>query len=378
MGRPALDRGPSSRGGGVGTLVPRNLPGQRVAKRIGAHPRSASVTGLATAADLERFVESRWEAFVVVDEPLALISQVQRSGGTLINTLLDGHPELYVHPYELRGGHSTEEKAQWPVVDLDGEAGGWLEVLGSPALVDQFEHGYQKKFPATDGIEHLPTLPFTIVPSLVERLFRRLCAERPPETQRAVHDHHMTAVFNAWLDHQGLRARPKRWVTGLTPRAAWGESRERFFAAYPDGRVIACLRDPRAWWASASRFWSRYADFDATFPLWERGALEMAAVKRERPDQVFVVTYEAVVHDPDRAMRALADWLGIAFDPILLCPTFNRLPTVPNSSFAMDQTGVREESLERWREVLPRDEAKAIERRALALDTDVRAQADVA
>jgi hypothetical protein len=188
----------------------------------------------------------------------------------------------------------------------------------------------------------------------------------------------MTALFNAWLDNQGLRETPKRWVTALTPRAAWGESRHRFFDAYPDGRLLACLRDPRAWWASASRFWSQYADFDTSFPLWERGAAEMAAAKREHPEQVFVLTYEAIVHDPERAMRALAHWLGIAWHPLLLSPTFNRLPTVPNSSFAMTKTGIRSESLQRWRDVLDERVVATIERRALALDARVRALADVA
>jgi hypothetical protein len=340
-------------------------------------PSPEPALSLASWSDAERLLRSRWEAMVVVDQPLVLISQVQRSGGTLINMLLDGHPELHVHPYELRGGRSSEEKARWPVLDLNATPDDWLEAISSPVLVDQFAHGYLKKFPATDGLEELSTLPFTLVPTLVDQLFRLLCAERRPRSQREVLDHHMTALFNAWLDNQGLRERPKRWVTALTPRAAWGASRDRFFAVYPDGRLVSCLRDPRAWWASASRFWSQYSDFDTSFPLWERGAAEMAAAKRERPEQVFVLTYEAIVRNPTRAMGALADWLGIAWTPTLLCPTFNRLPTVPNSSYAMTQTGIRTESLERWRDVLDRRVVAAIERRALGLDAEVRALADV-
>lgn len=328
-------------------------------------------------SDAERLLRSRWETMVVVDQPLVLISQVQRSGGTLLNTLLDGHPELHVHPYELRGGRSSEEKAIWPELDLAATPDEWLEAISTPVLVDQFAHGYLKKLPATAGLEELSPLPFTVVPTLVEQLFRLLCAERMPRSQREVHDHHMTALFNAWLDNKGLRERPKRWVTALTPRAGWGESRARFFAAYPDGRLVSCLRDPRAWWASISRFWTQYSDFDATFPLWERSALEMAAAKRERPGQVFVLTYEAIVQDSERTLRALADWLGIAWNPLLMCPTFNRLPTVPNSSYAMTQTGIRTESLERWRDVLDRHVVASIETRALELDAEVRALADV-
>ena len=345
--------------------------------RHGMAPQQPDLS-LASPSDVERLLWSRWESLVRVDQPLVLISQVQRSGGTLVNMLLDGHPELHVYPYELRGGRSSVEKSRWPVLDLSGTPAQWHEQICSPVLVHQFRDGYLKKSPATEGLDELATLPFTILPTMVEGLFRRLCSLRRPRSQREVLTHHMTALFNAWLDNQGLRERPKRWVTGLTPRAAWGESRGRFFADYPDGRLVACLRDPRAWWASASHFFSQYADFDTTFPLWERGAREMAAAKRERPAQVFLLTYEALVTDPEPAMRALAEWLGIAWHPLLLCPTFNRLPAFPNSSFAMSKTGIRTESLERWRDVLDRRVVRTVERRALALDEQVRAQADVA
>ena len=39
-----------------------------------------------------------------VHEPMLLISQVQRSGGTLLAQLFDGHPECLAHPYELKWG----------------------------------------------------------------------------------------------------------------------------------------------------------------------------------------------------------------------------------------------------------------------------------
>ena len=36
-----------------------------------------------------------------IDQPLILISQIQRSGGTLITQLFDSHKEIYAHPSEL-------------------------------------------------------------------------------------------------------------------------------------------------------------------------------------------------------------------------------------------------------------------------------------
>jgi hypothetical protein len=37
-----------------------------------------------------------------VTEPLVLISQIQRSGGSMLSKLIDGHPQLHVHPSELK------------------------------------------------------------------------------------------------------------------------------------------------------------------------------------------------------------------------------------------------------------------------------------
>jgi hypothetical protein len=315
------------------------------------------------------------EAIVPVDQPLVLISQTQRSGGTLLNTLFDGHPRLHVHPYELMIGHPT--KSDWPALDLDDGADAWLELLREQFVQRLFADGYRKK-PDMREIVDFPVLPFTLAPSFLERLFRILCAEGPPPTQREVLDRYLTAFFNAWIDCQGLRETPKQWVVAFGPRLAWGESRARFQADYSDGRLVAIHRDPRSWYASASRFSGRYGELAEALALWRRGADETMAAKNARPDAVFVLTYETLVREPLDTMRALAGWLGIEWDPILLEPTFNRLPTVPNSSYRMLDAGIRTESLERWREVLPPETVQKVEAETMELDAAVRAIADAA
>jgi hypothetical protein len=329
---------------------------------------------LASWGDAERLLRSRREATVPVNQPLVLISQVQRSGGTLLNSLLDGHPELHVHPYELHIGHPT--KADWPALDLDDGPEAWLALLSEPVIAKLFAAGYRKK-PDMDEIEDYPTLPFTVVPTLIEHLFRLLCADQPPRSQRQVIDHYLTAFFNAWLDNQGLRDEPKRWVAAFAPRVAWGDSRARFLRDYPDGRIVAMLRDPRAWYASASRFSGRYGELDEAISLWQRGATEIAAAKREAPESTLVLTYEAVVQDPERVMREVSEWLGINWSASLLVPTFNRLPVRPNSSYDLTATGVRGESLERWRTELEPDVAAAVADRTMHLHAEVHALADL-
>jgi hypothetical protein len=317
---------------------------------------------LADWRHMERMFRARREALVPIHEPMVLISQIQRSGGNLLSSLLDGHPQLHVHPWEIQVGHPS--KSEWPRLDLEAGVDDWLEILREPWLLDGFEGGYRRRY------MNQP-IPVAIVPSYVESLFRVVVSSDPPKTQRDVLNRYFTAFFNAWVDCQGLHDLPKRWLAGFCPRLAWGESRTRWRADYPDGRLVTVLRDPRGWYASARSHKQRFSDIDGALAQWLRGTEETRAAKSEAPDRVFVLTYEALVTDTEPTMRALAAWLGIDWRASLLEPTFNRRPIPANSSFDLPAGGVRRESLERWRVELDDTERAFIEERALPAYRDL-------
>ena len=62
-----------------------------------------------------------------VTSPLVLISQIQRSGGSLLSQLFDGHPEVHPHPHELMLGY--KKKYVWPRIDLNEPPERWFRVL---------------------------------------------------------------------------------------------------------------------------------------------------------------------------------------------------------------------------------------------------------
>jgi hypothetical protein len=314
------------------------------------------------AADVERVFASRMQHARAIEQPLVLISQIQRSGGTLLNTLLDGHPQVYSHPHELQIGHPT--KYDWPELDLGEDSDEWLEALTEPPISQLFREGYKKAPRAIN--QRIDVLPFTIVPSLIEQLFRLLCDEDPPGSSREILNRYFTAFFNAWIDNQGLWERPKRWITAFGPRLAWGQSRRRFQADYPDGRLIAVLRDPRGWYASARVHQRQYASLDAAAKLWNQSTDEMLAAKRENPDQVLIVAYEHLTLKPRRTMKAVARWLGIDWDQILEVPTFNRLPVPPNSSHEVLAPEIQADQAERWKDLLETETVREIEHRLLS------------
>ena len=82
------------------------------------------------------------EHVLPVTSPLALIAQIQGSGGTLLSQLFDGHPELHVHPHELMIGYP--EKGIWPRIDLSDGPKRWFEVLFEDIVSEYNRKGYKK------------------------------------------------------------------------------------------------------------------------------------------------------------------------------------------------------------------------------------------
>jgi hypothetical protein len=319
---------------------------------------------LASPADLVTLMEVRGRNVVPIDQPLVLISQTQRSGGSLLSQLFDGHPAVHTHPYELKPGREGGD--MWPMLAVRRGAKAWWRALYEAHTRRMFEEGYRKEA-RKDGVRYAdeperPALPFLLPPSFQRSLFHALVESAPPTTNREVLDRYFTSYFNAWLDYQGLHGPPKRWVVAFRPRMAWGASRRRFMEDYADGRLVSSIRDPKAWYASLRQYRpKRYAKVEPSLLLWKRGAREVIEAMAEAPDRVDVVRFEDLVGRTEATMRALCARLELDFDPILLEPTFNRMAVRANSSFAVHDDGVLPSVLETYKSVLTEEEQALID-----------------
>ncbi len=310
--------------------------------------------------EYEALTELRSNHLVPVREPLVLISQIQRSGGTLLSQLFDGHPEVHAHPHEICIG--KPEKWDWPPLDLAAPET-WFATLHEPLLAEWIETGFVKDLTELRKQRDPDVFPFVFSLKLQRAIFDRCAAGAA--TEREVLDAYFTSYFNAWLDNHNLYTGSKKAVVGFTPRLAMELDRvERFFAAYPDGLLVSIVRDPRGWYASARRHRKYYADLEQSLGLW-RASTESALEAAERHgDRVVVLTYEALLEDPEAAMSALAARVGIEPTPDLLVPTFNSRPIRANSSDAVERTGILPERRDAFRDVLSADEIARIDRLA--------------
>jgi hypothetical protein len=293
---------------------------------------------------------ARLDHVVPVREPLVLISQIYRSGGTLLSQLLDGHPECHAHPHELRIGRPTNR--HWPRLDLDAPES-WFDLLYERFAGKHLRRGYSKPpgKPPEDG--EADVFPFLFLPRLQREIFEACAAARPARSQRDVFDCYFTSYFNAWLDNQNLYSGPKKVVTGMAPELSLRRrSVEDFFDAYPDGRLVSLVRDPRGWYASARRQRARDADLEGALGRWCRATRATIETLRRHPDRVALLSYERLVLETEETTGRLAEWLGIVPAPALLVPTFNGKPIRANSSNRVDRHGVLGERTEAYRREL--------------------------
>jgi hypothetical protein len=317
----------------------------------------------------EYLYRARLRHLVQVREPLVLISQIQRSGGTLLSQLFDGHPECHAHPHELSIAYLNKPRRS--SLDLES-ADRSFELLYERRMAKLMRTGY-RKISARPQDAGADLFPFLFLPALQRAIFDR-CFAAGVERDRDVLDSYFTSFFNAWLDNQNLYAGPKKIVTAFAPRLNRKPAAvDRLLTVYPDGFLVSVVRDPRGWFASVRTQWKRYADVEHALPRW-RWSIEAALAAGERyGDRVIMLTYEDLVSRTESTMAALAGRLGIAMSPALLSPTFNGRPIRANSSYAVEGYGVLRNRTRSYRDSLDEETLARVDE--LAGDLYERARA---
>ena len=272
--------------------------------------------------------------------PLILISQLPRSGGSLLSQLFDGHPELLVYPWEMKIGYPS--KGTWPALYAADTPEHLFAKLFHTELAYLARKGYRKRGKAR---HHQKRLKFNY--SAMEH-YQNFVLSLPQErTRRVVLDTYFSALSQAWQPE----GRPTS-VAGFVPRmAAQRHSIAAFFSDYPDGRLISILRDPADWFASRRAHTkhgvARYDDVDEEMKAWNRMAKLALNYQRDYGDQFLLLSFKDLVTDREGTMRRVCDWCGIAFNPCLLQQTFDGNPISPNTNFDDPVEHLAEAVLER-------------------------------
>jgi len=306
------------------------------------------------AREYQSLARIRIEHTVPVREPLVLVSQIERSGGTLLSRLFDDHPECHAHPRDIEIGYPKKNR-NWPPIDLDRPES-WFEMLHEAHVGKYRRRGEWSSKRVAERV------PFLFSLELQRTIFETWAANQDVSSRRDVLDCYFTSYFNAWLDNHNLYTGPKKVVTGFVPRLTFDLAEvERFFDDYPEGTLVTTVRNPCGWYASFRADRRGHDDIDGAVGLWRRSASNALEAHERRPERVVVVVYEDLVRHPEATMGRIAARIGITMSPALLVPTFNGRPIAANSSFGVKGEGVLPQRAEAWRANLDQATVSRIE-----------------
>ncbi len=219
-----------------------------------------------------------------VTSPLAMISQLPCSGGSLLSRLFDGHSKIHAYPGALIPGNTAINS--WPPIDIARQPEDWLKILSNHFDLKTFRTGFK---PVEKGGHRIPHM---FLPVLQERIFLKYLASQATIKTRDVLDAWMTACFGAWLNYQN-HGHDKKFITALAPGLAMrSENVENFFAIYPEGRFIALVRDPVQWFVAVSGHEPKtYGDTEWTINRWKESVQAVMKTRKKSEINITNIKY---------------------------------------------------------------------------------------
>ena len=254
------------------------------------------------------------------DFRLLMIGAMYENGGNTTHRFLDGHPELFVYPFESQIGTRLVQdhlssmfpvKYRWPVFALDATAAEDFH-----AIIDE-EGKVRARTPQVSKFRHVP-FDFSD-----EERGRRYEAHVARTGRSRPHNvaAFFQATFEAWKDFK--RSGRERIYVGYSPIITVDAA--AILRELPTAQVLHVVRNP----------WSAYADTKKRpVPLslekyllgWTLNQYHALLYRERFPGRLHVVRAEDVMADSIAALAPVCDALGIERAASLATPSWNGTP----------------------------------------------------
>ncbi|HVA20904.1 MAG TPA: sulfotransferase [Candidatus Micrarchaeia archaeon] len=239
------------------------------------------------------------------------------NGGNVVHRLLDGHPDLFVYPFESQLGtayvsdHLTSvfpAKYRWPSFRLDATPSDDYR-----AIIDE-ECRVRANTPAVSKFRHVE---FDFSDAVRSQHYLQLMEGLPRSRPHNVHAF-LRATMMAWRNRLGTSPDPV--IVGYSPIITVDST--TILSEVPEAQFVHVVRNP----------WSAYADTKKRpipLPLahyvfgWVTTQLAALHAVRTFPNRVHVVRFEDVVREPIEVLGRICSALGLNPAASLATPTWN-------------------------------------------------------
>lgn len=251
---------------------------------------------------------------------ILFLSAMYENGGNTTHRFLDGHPRMFVYPFESQLGTRMVNdpltsmfpvKYRWPVFDL----------AASPesdyhAIIDE----ECKVRARTPGVSKFRDTPFELSDDERKTAYLRHIA-KSGRSRAANVEAFFRSTFEVWKDYR--RSGSENVYVGYSPILV--VDAEKIFAEIPGAHVLHVVRNP----------WSAYADTKkrpVPLPLasyllgWVVNQYHALSIREHYPERMHILRFEDLVEGPRNALGGICEALGVDAGPSLEKPSFNGRP----------------------------------------------------
>ena len=251
---------------------------------------------------------------------LLMLSAMYENGGNMTHRFLDGHPQMFVYPFESQLGtnlvqdHLTSMfpvKYRWPVFALDA-----TPYQDYKAIVDE-ECKVRARTPRVSKFRHMP---FDFDDDERCAIFEKYVGETGRSRANNIAAF-FRATFDAWKNHR--RTGEQVVYGGYSPIIV--VDADKILGDLPQAHVLHVVRNP----------WSAYADTKkrpVPLPLarymlgWTLNQYYALYFKEKFPDRMHIVRAEDVMADSYQTLGDICQKLGLEATDSLRRPTWNGTP----------------------------------------------------
>jgi hypothetical protein len=246
-----------------------------------------------------------------------MLGAMYENGGNTTHRFLDGHPQMFVYPFESQPGtrlvndHLSSTfpvKYRWPVFSLEATA-----EQDYQAIIDE-EGKVRSRTPHVSKFRHMP---FELDDNERKAIYTRLIKEsgRSRANNMAAF---FKATFEAWKDYN--RTGKEQFYVGYSPIIV--VDADKILDDYKDAHFLHLVRNP----------WSAYADTKKRpVPLslkdymlaWTLNQYHALLFQKKYPGRMHIIRTEDVMADPYKTLSQLCKNLGLEASESLKQPSWN-------------------------------------------------------
>ena len=200
--------------------------------------------------------------------PLILISQIQRSGGTLCSRLFDGHSQILTYPDELK---ISTPKWKWNKFNrLYTQYNSIGNFARNKSYMKQDNAKWNKSYKFNFDIDK-------------QRLLFNHFVKLNQKNDRHKLNSYFSSIFYSYKNYKYKgNLTDKKFVAAFCPRLNISKlSMDKFFEIYSDGFLISIIRHPKNWFPSAKLHAKKYSSEFKALKIWEKSTKASINLKKK-------------------------------------------------------------------------------------------------